>query len=501
MLNRRSRVLAAAVTSASLVLLSSSVITGVAHAAAGSTIYEAESSTNALAGGATVIACAPCSGGDRVGNIGVGGTLIFNGVTEAAAGSYQVVVAGTQDQGRTLTAYISVNGGVATKVLFNRTASWTTVEDVTVPMTLKAGTNTIEISNPSKNAPDIDAITVPGGTAVGGDFSVSDSPASGSVAAGSSTTTTVSTAVTSGSAQTVALTTSGAPSGVTVSLSPASVTAGASSTLTVKTTSAAVAGSYPITIIGTATSGTATAMYTLTVTGTTTGGNVAPGGNFDLSRWELQLPIGSAGAPTTITPAQLEGSKGFQDAYFYTDSTDGSMTFWDPEKGVTTSGSNYPRSELREMTSSGSLAAWSVAGTNVLAVTEKISQVPDHVCISQVHLGTGPTASTKPLFELFYYANGNIVMAIEQTPAGGNEVQHTVGNVPLGTKFSYSVGLTGGNTIDFTMNGKVQTWPLTAAFQKYTMYFKAGDYDQTAGSSTTNGALLHIYALSVTHTS
>ena len=191
MLNRRSRVLAAAVTSASLVLLSSSVITGVAHAAAGSTIYEAESSTNALAGGATVIACAPCSGGDRVGNIGVGGTLIFNGVTEAAAGSYQVVVAGTQDQGRTLTAYISVNGGVATKVLFNRTASWTTVEDVTVPMTLKAGTNTIEISNPSKNAPDIDAITVPGGTAVGGDFSVSDSPASGSVAAGSSTTTTV----------------------------------------------------------------------------------------------------------------------------------------------------------------------------------------------------------------------------------------------------------------------------------------------------------------------
>jgi len=150
---------------------------------------------------------------------------------------------------------------------------------------------------------------------------------------------------------------------------------------------------------------------------------------------------------------------------------------------------------------SGSLAAWSVAGTNVLAVTEKISQVPDHVCISQVHLGTGPTASTKPLFELFYYANGNIVMAIEQTPAGGNEVQHTVGNVPLGTKFSYSVGLTGGNTIDFTMNGKVQTWPLTAAFQKYTMYFKAGDYDQTAGSSTTNGALLHIYALSVTHTS
>ena len=39
--------------------------------------------------------------------------------------------------------------------------------------------------------------------------------------------------------------------------------------------------------------------------------NVAPGGNFDLSGWELQLPIGSPGSPTTISPAQLEGPNGF----------------------------------------------------------------------------------------------------------------------------------------------------------------------------------------------
>ncbi len=103
-------------------------------------------------------------------------------------------------------------------------------------------------------------------TAPSNDFSVSDSPASASVAAGGSATSTVSTAVTSGSAQTVALTTSGAPSGVTVSLSPASVTAGSSSTLTAKTTTATAAGSYPITVTGTAASGTHTVTYTLTVT-------------------------------------------------------------------------------------------------------------------------------------------------------------------------------------------------------------------------------------------
>jgi hypothetical protein len=33
----------------------------------------------------------------------------------------------------------------------------------------------------------------------------------------------------------------------------------------------------------------------------------------------------------------------------------------------------------------------------------------------------------------------NVDLAIEQTPAGGNEVHHVVGNVPLGTKFSYVI--------------------------------------------------------------
>jgi hypothetical protein len=125
-------------------------------------------------------------------------------------------------------------------------------------------------------------------------FSVSVSPASGSVAAGGSATATVSTAVTSGSAQSVALTTSGAPTGVTATLSPTSVTAGASSTLTVTTSSSAAAGSYPITVTGTAASGTQTATYTLTVTGSG-GSGPAPGslvnGGFEtgsLSPWTCQ---------------------------------------------------------------------------------------------------------------------------------------------------------------------------------------------------------------------
>jgi hypothetical protein len=126
----------------------------------------------------------------------------------------------------------------------------------------------------------------------GNSFSVSVSPTSASVAAGSSTTATVSTAVTSGSAQSVALSASGAPSGVTVSFSPSSVTAGSSSTATFKTTSATASGTYPITITGTGSSGTETASYSLTVTGGTTGGGGSlVNGNFEtgsLSPWTCQ---------------------------------------------------------------------------------------------------------------------------------------------------------------------------------------------------------------------
>ena len=248
--------------------------------------------------------------------------------------------------------------------------------------------------------------------------------------------------------------------------------------------------------------GTANQQWTLPSGGSTGGGglntSVAPGGNFDLSLWELQEPTGSPGSPTTILPSQLEGANGYQDSYFYTDSNDGAMTFWDPENGVTTPNSNYSRSELREMDSSGAAANWFAAGTtNTLSATLKVTQVPDHVCVGQIHLGSG--GSTKPLLELFSYANGDIKMAIEQTPAGGNEVLYKVGNVPVGTQWSYVIGLS-GSTISLSLNGgAAQTWTASSTFNGYGMYFKAGDYDQSSGSDASVGAKVGFYALAIHH--
>ncbi|KXK61806.1 peptidase S8/S53 subtilisin kexin sedolisin [Micromonospora rosaria] len=122
------------------------------------------------------------------------------------------------------------------------------------------------------------------------DFSVAVSPTSGSTAPGGSVTATVATATTNGSAQTVALSASGLPSGATASFSPASVTSGGSSTLTVATAAGTPAGTYPVTVTGTAASGTRTATYRLTVTG--------PGGGCS----------GSNGTDVAIPDAALAGA-------------------------------------------------------------------------------------------------------------------------------------------------------------------------------------------------
>jgi chitodextrinase len=65
----------------------------------------------------------------------------------------------------------------------------------------------------------------------------------------------------------VKLSVSGAPKGVTASVSPGSVTAGGSATLSVSATTATAPGTYTLTVSAVAGSSTGSATYQLTVTG------------------------------------------------------------------------------------------------------------------------------------------------------------------------------------------------------------------------------------------
>jgi hypothetical protein len=97
------------------------------------------------------------------------------------------------------------------------------------------------------------------------DFAISVSPGSGSVTAGGSTTATVATTTTSGSAQTVSLSAGGLPAGASASFNPASVTSGGSSTLTFTTSSSTPAGTYTVAITGSGASASHSTAYSLTV--------------------------------------------------------------------------------------------------------------------------------------------------------------------------------------------------------------------------------------------
>jgi alpha-glucosidase len=120
--------------------------------------YEAEASANTRTGTASIASCSDCSNGQKVGNLGQGSTLTFNGVTATTAGNKTIRIAYTSADPRT--AYVSVNGGTSTPIDFHSTTSWDKTGTATIGLSLSAGTNTITFSNPSGWAPDIDNISV-----------------------------------------------------------------------------------------------------------------------------------------------------------------------------------------------------------------------------------------------------------------------------------------------------------------------------------------------------
>ncbi|HSS01549.1 MAG TPA: proprotein convertase P-domain-containing protein [Kofleriaceae bacterium] len=102
--------------------------------------------------------------------------------------------------------------------------------------------------------------------AVTNDFSITPNPTSQTVAAGSSTTYTVNTAVISGAAENIALSVTGLPGGASGTFDPTSVGAGGSSTLTVTVAAGTPASTTQFTITGTGASATHTASASLIIT-------------------------------------------------------------------------------------------------------------------------------------------------------------------------------------------------------------------------------------------
>jgi uncharacterized membrane protein YgcG len=179
--------------------------------------------------------------------------------------------------------------------------------------------------------------------------------------------------------------------------------------------------------------------------------------------------------------------------------------FWCPINGVATSGSTYPRSELREQVSPGdNTVNWRVGDFAVssLDVTLNVNQIPPNtgdIGIGQIHEYGG---SDKP-FVLLHYTNGLIhakVLTQECDGTCGAPYDDLVfSSVPLDAGFSYTLKTTSDGNLHVVVNGAEQTMAIDSSWLSAGLYFKAGTYCLDNGSSSVQGCQASFYALSVMH--
>jgi hypothetical protein len=193
--------------------------------------------------------------------------------------------------------------------------------------------------------------------------------------------------------------------------------------------------------------------------------------------WRLTLPIESdSGSVKVLNPAEL-------DPPYLTRADDGSLDFWAPTAGTTTSHSGSPRTELIDNTGFTS----GTGGTHTLAATVTVNQVPKTsktIVLGQIH---GDHDLSSDPYTLLYYTGGTVHVKVnQQNSSGSNYLDYPLlTGVGLGTTFSYTITDQGDGTLHFTAarNGSTQekTAPVPSAWSGEDVRFQAGDYEQLKG--------------------
>lgn len=219
-------------------------------------------------------------------------------------------------------------------------------------------------------------------------------------------------------------------------------------------------------------------------------GTCRPDAVLDLSRWKLTLPTGSGNNPTQVLPLNL--GKVLNSPFFQTNPTCNGVVFRAPVTGVTTPGSHYPRSELREMAAAGGPAAWSsTIGTHWLGVAEAFTALPrgkPELVGAQIHDATEDISVFRLEGSNLWIANGN-----------NPHYRLVTDRYVLGTVFSAGYLVTRGQ-IGAYYNGKLVA-QISRVFSN--AYFKAGAYTQAnctnAPCDANNFGETVIYALTTSH--
>lgn len=194
--------------------------------------------------------------------------------------------------------------------------------------------------------------------------------------------------------------------------------------------------------------------------------------------------------------------EGFKDQYFHSDT--GTLFFWSPVTGSRTANAIYPRSELRETYSNGTLKNWTYPeADNLLYATLAVNQVPStgKIVIGQIHAYN----STKPLVKVEYQyktttQSGNIVAKVRMHPDDtDSRVIIVAENVPLDREFSYLIHLSPGGALGVSAAGYQWDTQLSSTWRDKPLYFKAGVYVQDNTGYTSEGGKVTFYKLDIDH--
>jgi hypothetical protein len=263
------------------------------------------------------------------------------------------------------------------------------------------------------------------------DFTIAVSPASASIVQGAGGTITVSTGAINAS-ETVSLSATGLPAGVTGSFSPAAFSSGGSSTLTLTAASSAAVGTATVTIVGVgASGGPHSATLSLTIT--------APPSDFTVAVSPATASIvqGSSGTATVSTGA-INASEAV------------SLSVSGLPAGVT--GSFSPASVASGSNSTLTLTAASsaAAGTSTVTVTGTAASGGPHSAVLSLTIAAPPSdftiAVSPAAASVLQGASTAIAVGTSGTSGAAQAVSLSAAGVPAGTtvQFAPSTIVAGG---------------------------------------------------------
>jgi|688.fasta_scaffold00232_90 PKD repeat protein len=205
-----------------------------------------------------------------------------------------------------------------------------------------------------------------------------------------------------------------------------------------------------------------------------------PSDVLDLTNWKITLPIGSNESPIEVKPTdkspQIPIKEFKHDEYFHLNADKSGVVFKAHAGGVTTSGSGYPRSELRERVNNGAEDAnWtSSSGKHAMYIEQAVLNLPvkkPHVVVGQIHAKKKGSSRNDDIV-VFRLEGKKLYINADGT---SNDVVLTE-NYELGTKFSVGLEVQ-NNKIKFYYNGSLVNHVMDSEFTN--SYFKAGMYTQS----------------------